>query len=112
VYLRAITSGKASSNVRLTSTYVTFDGGITESETELTQFVNNLEQSTIERTILENPSGGCDNILFKDTQAKQGWKVQPRLKWQNEAKVAVVEVMGEEMTNQVSLKQRSQLSNT
>ena len=112
VYLKAITSGRARTNIQLTQVCVAFDGGTTEAEASVTQIVNNQVKETVTRGIAADEDGSVDNIVFDHKSAKQGWKVQLKLTWQNEAKVTIVEAIGQEHTNNVTLKHRAQVTNT
>lgn len=107
VYLKGLTAGKASLTIRLNYFHAVFDGGTTEDEATLTEFVNNIEGASWNRDISSDENGEVDATTFNlSGQTKQGWKIAPRLKWQNESKVAMVEVKATEATSNVALKQK------
>lgn len=112
VYLRSISSGRASFNIKLNKIYVALDGGTTEATVSSTQIVNNIVKETLTKPISVDENGEVDSVVFDHKEAKQGWKIQPKISWQNEAQLNVVEAHGVVYTNQVTLKQRAQTSNT
>jgi hypothetical protein len=106
VYLKALTSGKPSSSVKLDRFWAVMDGATTAADISVTEIVNNVEKSTVERP---SPVGGkCDSVHFNFiSKAHQGWKVQPKLTWQNEGKIPVVEAHASEVSSPVTNAQRA-----
>lgn len=110
VYFRALCSGKPSAGIKLSRFYAAFDGGTTESVAALTEIVDNKVKATVRRTL--NGDTECDPILFDfDGEALEGWKVQPKLVWQNEAKIPIVEAQAIATTALTTTKQTAQLYN-
>ena len=106
VNLQALNSGKPSSTIKLEYVYPVFDGGTTEDEVTITETVDNLPKGSWTRPISAAEDGSVDAVTFK-VAGKQGWKISPKISWQNEAKLAMVEVKTNEATNTVANKQRA-----
>lgn len=108
VYLRALISGNRNSIV-VPDIACVFDGGTTQVSASVTQYVNNKEKNTVTRNIAVDEDGEVSPTVFKDPSPKQGWKIQPRIKWQNESKLAQVHVLATQSGSQTSIKQQSEL---
>ncbi len=98
VRFKGFTAGTAAAKVKLQNVYVTFDGGVTSGLATIDQLVNNgTTAPSITRTVPLD--GTSEPVRFNfQSQGKEGWKVQPRLRWQNEASIPSISVYADIIT--------------
>ena len=125
VRFKAINSGQASTEIKLRNIRAVFDESTSTSQVIATEIVNNRVRKSVTQTIAKTApgilypvlfpvtyysSGTTDNIHFNfERLSKIGWKVAPELRWQNSAKLLLLEVNADEITNQTSLSQQGTL---
>ncbi len=127
VRFKAINSGKASVEIKLRNVRAVFDESNSISQVTATEIVNNrMRKSVVENIgrsissilypvlypIVYYSGGSTDNIHFNfERLSTIGWKISSELRWQNSAKLLLLEVNADEITNQTSLSQQGALYN-
>jgi len=129
VRFKAVNTGKASSEIRLSNIRAVFDNSSIESPVSATEILNNRTRKSviIKDTLGKHPPGIVYPIIYPITYSstgttdvlnfnfqrlsKIGWKVAPELKWQNDAKLLLLQTQCEEITNETPLQQQSNLYN-
>jgi hypothetical protein len=89
VSLPAVTTGRASMQIKLSKTFAVMVGGTEIGEINATSYANGLSNGVVTKPIANILT---DNILFNfDYSGKQCWRSQIVLSWNTNAKLAMVE---------------------
>ncbi|HEX9232705.1 MAG TPA: hypothetical protein VF849_01515 [Blattabacteriaceae bacterium] len=125
VRFKALNSGKSIPEIKLKNVRAVFDESNSTSQVIATEIVNNRVRKSVSATLAKTPpgitfpvmypiayfsSGVTDNIHFNfERLSKIGWKVAIELRWQNSAKLLLLETNADEITNETSLGQQATL---
>jgi hypothetical protein len=107
VELRGITSGKARTECRMTKLRGVFSGGTTAGRAVATEVLNGVVSKVVTERMTEDQ---IDNIVFQFQKAGsgQGWKVKPKLSWNEGSTLVMVEFEGNEITAETGVRRRAQ----
>ena len=127
VRFKAVNSAKASSEILLKNVRAVFDSSTSISPVTATEIVNNrVRNSVIISDVLgRNPPGILYPVMYPITYystgttdvlnfnferlSKIGWKVSPEVRWQNDAKLLMLQTQVEEQTQTTALRQQGSL---
>jgi hypothetical protein len=89
VYFKSNTSGSCSTQIKLDNIYCCFTDGTIAGTVSATDICNGIENKTLYQTLSGIP---VENQKFNfQGLSKQSFKVQPRIRWQNDSKLLLLE---------------------
>jgi len=109
VRLRGITSGLCSVRLRPSYAWSNLEGSADAVRVTMGMMVDNLYLTELTQPLEGDEGIDTNTFNFNATSVRQGWKVQPRIKWQTAATLNQAEVSFTPITSKVAPKQAGQV---
>lgn len=108
VFLKAISSGDTSMTTKMRECWVVLDQGTVDGVINVTLQEDNAAGKLSSQNL--NGDGGVDDVKFDFMYfSKQCWKCQPKITWNNDGRIMVVQCTLDGVTTSTALKQQAKL---